>query len=205
MPTTATATSSINWTSKGDGDVLVLLHGLGGDIGFWETELVRLSSRFQTIAIDLRGSGETPATVGGHTIADLADDVAAVLDDAGVDTAHVLGFSMGGLVAQEFALRHPARLRRLVLASTFAVMNPQARMFLDAVSDVLAATDSQKKLFDLVCPWLFAIDFIADPAHRDFSTTPTTKWTKVPRLGAAVSDRKYRTFDQHRSATGVLG
>lgn len=143
MPTTATATSSINWTSEGDGDVLVLLHGLGGDIGFCETELVRLSSRFQTIAIDLRGSGGTPATVGGHTIADLADDVAAVLDDAGVDTAHVLGFSMGGLVAQEFALRHPARLRRLVLASTFAVMNPQAR-----------------------------IDFIADPAHRDFFHYP---------------------------------
>ena len=165
MPTTTTPAGPIHWTQKGEGAPLVLLHGLGGDIGFWNAEVEELSNDYRTIAIDLRGSGATPATPGGHSMNDLADDIAAMLDDLALDRAHVVGFSMGGCAAQAFALRYPDRVDRLVLASTFAVMNAQARLFLDAVAGSYARTASAKEMFELICPWLFSIPFLANPEN----------------------------------------
>jgi 3-oxoadipate enol-lactonase len=168
MPTTLTPAGLVNWIEKGHGETVVLLHGLGGDVEFWDAEMTALSDQFRTIAIDLRGSGGTPASEGDLTMDGLADDVAAVLDDLGEERAHIVGFSMGGCVAQAFAIRHPARLNRLVLASTFAVMNAQARLFLDAVAASYARTASAKEMFELICPWLFSIPFLEDPGNAAY-------------------------------------
>jgi pimeloyl-ACP methyl ester carboxylesterase len=166
MPITSTAAGPVHWVRAGSGAPLVLLHGLGGDVTFWEAELEALSGDYLTVAIDLRGAGSTPPTPGGHSMDDLADDIAAVLDDLEVERAHVLGFSMGGCAAQAFAIRHPGRVDRLMLASTFATMNVQARMFLDAVASTYARSSSAKEMFDLICPWLFSTPFLADPANK---------------------------------------
>lgn len=155
----------IAWTTDGDGPAVVLLHGLGGDPRFWATEIADLSRDWGVVAVDLRGSGGTPTTHGGHAISDLADDVFAVLDEAGVGAAAVVGFSMGGLVAQPMAVRQPHRVTRIVLASTYAVMNMQVRMFLDAVRDVVIADHSLRAVYPLICPWLFSLDFLSTPAN----------------------------------------
>jgi 3-oxoadipate enol-lactonase len=162
----------VHWIRDGHGPPLVLLHGLGGDVEFWTAEISALHHAFDVIAIDLRGSGDTPATNGGHTIDDLADDLAAVLDGLSLGSAHIVGFSMGGNVAQAFATRYPERVDRLVLASTFAVMNAQARGFLDAVLDVYATGATSKQMFDLICPWLFSLSFLTDPANGDYFKYP---------------------------------
>jgi 3-oxoadipate enol-lactonase len=172
MSITSGPAGPIHWTDAGSGPVVVLLHGLGGDAGFWEPEVAAWSGRLRLLAIDLRGSGGTPSTGSGHTIADLADDVRAVLDDVGVDSAHVVGFSLGGLVAQEFALRHPGRLKRLVLVSTYARMHRQAELFLDAVLAVYEQDRSAKQMFDLIVPWLFSPRFVADPDHAAYFEFP---------------------------------
>lgn len=172
MSNTTGAAGPIHWSDSGSGPVVVLLHGLGGDAAFWEPEIAAWSDRVRLIAIDLRGSGGTPSTGDGLTIADLADDVRAVLDDAGVESAHVVGFSLGGLVAQEFALRHPARLKRLVLVSTYARMHRQARLFLDAVLAVYEQDRSAKHMFDLIAPWLFSPQFVADPDNAPYFAFP---------------------------------
>jgi pimeloyl-ACP methyl ester carboxylesterase len=160
----------VHWAEAGAGSPVVLLHGLGGDVGFWAAEAADWQARFRLILIDLRGAGSTPASPGGHAIADLADDladdVAAVLDAAGVRAAHVVGFSMGGLVAQSFAVRHPDRVDRLVLASTYAVMNPQARLFLDAVLRTYEHSRDAAQMYRLIFPWLFSVEFLADPVNR---------------------------------------
>lgn len=157
--------SPAHWVEAGSGPPVVLLHGLGGDIGFWAAERVAWTARFRLILIDLRGHGATPASPGGHSIDDLADDVVAVLDAAGIEAAHVVGFSMGGLVAQSLAVRHPGRVARLVLASTYAVMNPQARLFLDAVLDTYERSQDPAQMYRLIFPWLFSVAFLTDPAH----------------------------------------
>jgi pimeloyl-ACP methyl ester carboxylesterase len=153
-------------------DPTSLLHGLGGDVGFWEPEAAELADSFRVIVIDARGSGGSSSTPEGFGVDDLADDVIAVLDQAGSRVAHVVGFSMGGLTAQSLAARYPDRVDRLVLASTYAVMNPQSRMFLDAVQDVYRTGATSKQMFDLICPWLFSWSFLGEPANADWFDYP---------------------------------
>jgi len=97
--------------------VLLLIQGLGLDGAGWGPALGRLRHRFRLVLPDNRGSGRSAAP-GPFSVADMVGDAVAVLDDAGIGTAHVLGASLGGMIAQELAVRHPGRVGRLILACT---------------------------------------------------------------------------------------
>ena len=108
----------IAWERHGAGAPLLLIHGLGYARWGWEPVLPGLAERFDVILFDNRGIGESDAPSGPYTVPQLASDAVRVLDEAGVERAHVVGTSLGGMVAQELALSHPARVDRLVLACT---------------------------------------------------------------------------------------
>lgn len=175
MPNSYTTQKGIRWIEEGTGankQVVVLIHGLGGDALFWGAEQKALARRFRVLAVDLRGSGLSAVTTEKFSIQDLADDVASVLDEAKISTANIVGFSMGGLVAQALALAAPSRVKSLVLAAAFATTNPQAGLFLKAVASVYRDGVSTKQLFDLVLPWLFSPQFLADPRSLPYTTYP---------------------------------
>jgi pimeloyl-ACP methyl ester carboxylesterase len=108
----------IAWERHGSGEPLLLIHGLGYARWGWEPVLPGLAERFDVILFDNRGIGESDAPPGPYTAGEMADDAIQVLDGAGVERAHVVGTSLGGMVAQELALGHPDRVGRLVLACT---------------------------------------------------------------------------------------
>ena len=97
---------------------LVLIQGLGFDRMGWAPVIPALQRRFRLVLIDNRGSGRSTTADRDFSVADMARDVIAVLDTSGIARAHVLGVSLGGMVAQELAIRHPPRVDRLVLACT---------------------------------------------------------------------------------------
>lgn len=101
--------------TRGSGSPLVLLHGNGEDHHVFDRMVPLLASGRTLIGIDSRGHGRSERGDGPLTIASLADDVAAVLGALGLEHADVLGYSDGGNVALELAVRHPERLRRLVV------------------------------------------------------------------------------------------
>jgi len=101
----------------GEGEPLLLYSGIWGQVGLWERLLPHLSG-FRTIAFDPPGIGRSQMPAFPMSMWALAGFGAAVLDELGIDSAHVLGVSFGGAVAQQMALSHPGRVRRLVLAST---------------------------------------------------------------------------------------
>jgi pimeloyl-ACP methyl ester carboxylesterase len=104
---------------------------MGGSCRGWlPLQVPELSERHRTVIYDHRGVGESADPGGPFTIADLADDAAALLDALGIARAHVLGAFMGGMVAQELALRHPSRVDRLVLVGTYARPDAKRRMLL---------------------------------------------------------------------------
>ncbi|MCW3015562.1 MAG: alpha/beta fold hydrolase [Solirubrobacterales bacterium] len=104
----------------GAGEPLLLIQGMSGTHLSWgDAFLAELEGDFHTVAYDHRGIGLSPPTNAAFTIAELADDAAGMLDTVGWDSAHVLGISMGGMVAQELALRYGSRIRTLTLGCTF--------------------------------------------------------------------------------------
>jgi pimeloyl-ACP methyl ester carboxylesterase len=84
----------------------------------WEPQIPALAERYRVIAFDNRGAGRTTQPEAGYTIEDMADDAAGLLAHLGIDSAHIIGTSMGGMIAQHLALRHPQRVRTLTLMVT---------------------------------------------------------------------------------------
>jgi 3-oxoadipate enol-lactonase len=118
---TATAEASgvrIAWERRGEGAPLLLIHGLGYARWGWEPVVDALAGHHEVVLFDNRGIGESEAPPGPYSVAELARDAAAVLGAAGLERAHVLGTSLGGMVALQLALEHPACLDKLVLACT---------------------------------------------------------------------------------------
>jgi 3-oxoadipate enol-lactonase len=112
---------------------VVLVMGLGYPAAMWWRQVPALAERYRVIVVDNRGAGHTGDVTGGpYTIETMAGDVAAVIDAAGETSAHVVGISMGGLIAQELALSHPAKVRSLALLATHVGV-PHAIFNADAV------------------------------------------------------------------------
>jgi 3-oxoadipate enol-lactonase len=127
----------------GSGEPLLLIMGVGGHHGMWsEPFLARLAERFDVIAFDHRGIGDSARAEEPFTIGDLAADALAVMDHVDWETAHVLGISMGGTVAQELALTAPGRVRSLVLGCTWPGPLPAGGAWGSSVLDLASAATS---------------------------------------------------------------
>jgi pimeloyl-ACP methyl ester carboxylesterase len=121
-------TRQMAYESVGSGPALVLVHAFPFDSRMWRKTAAALAGQRRVITPDIRGFGLSDLGAGGFSIADLADDVAALLDALGLPVATVGGMSMGGYVALAFARRHRDRLQSLILADTKAAADtPEAR------------------------------------------------------------------------------
>lgn len=103
-----------------DAPTLVMIRGLSRSSRYWLDVRGMLEEKLRVVVLDNRGVGRSDAPPPGFSVADMGDDVAAVMDDAGIGRAHVFGISLGGMVALRFVLRHATRVDRLVLGATTA-------------------------------------------------------------------------------------
>jgi aminoacrylate hydrolase len=141
---------------------VLLSSGLGGLRSYWSPQQAALTGRYRVITYDQRGTGENPDVLPDpYSIGAMADDVAAILDDAGCASAHVVGHALGGLIGLDLALRHPTRLASLVLVNAWARLDPHTERCFDVRTAILrdcgiATYVRAQAIFLHPAPWLSA-------------------------------------------------
>src|SRR5579862_8120319 len=138
MPYIENQGAKIYWDEQGAGEPVLLIMGLAYPSDMWYRTRPILAKKYRTIVIDNRGVARSDMPPGPYPIALMAADALAVLDAAGIDSAHVFGISMGGMIAQELTLAHPERVRSLILGCT-AAGGPTAVRAEQEVTDVIMA------------------------------------------------------------------
>lgn len=149
-------------TGRADGEPLLLIQGLGADHRGWALQRFALSRRYRLYLVDNRGAGGSDKPRGPYDLEEMAEEALAVLDAEGVASAHVLGASMGGVLAQILAVRHPDRVRSLVLACTASRHLPWRRELLEEWA-ALAEARGMRALAQRAIRWL-----VGPRAHRRF-------------------------------------
>jgi 3-oxoadipate enol-lactonase len=127
MPRTRIGNIEIYYEVYGSGEPLVLIHGLSMDSSTWLNQVPVLSQKYQVIVFDNRGVGQTDAPSEAYSTDMMADDTVALLKFLNIENAHILGFSMGGMIAQTITLKYPELVRSLLLTSTAARFPARAK------------------------------------------------------------------------------
>ena len=186
----------------GEGEPLLLIMGLGANHLSWTLQIPVYAREFQVIVFDNRGTGQSsfPQDV-DLTIPSMADDAAALLDTLGLESAHVYGISMGGMIAQEMALRHPEKVRSLILGATtpggLNAVSPDPET-LRALIEQGAAID--RTMSPALLEVLFSPGYLADhsgelmatfQSMRDYPATSTEAYQAQLRAAA-----RHDTYDR---------
>ena len=114
----------IHYTIEGEGPVVAMSHSLGCNLSMWDEQARALKGRYRVLRYDTRGHGGTSAPPGPYTLEQLAEDLYGLLNGLGVTETHFVGISMGGMIGQIFALKHPQMLQSLVLCGTTSRFPP---------------------------------------------------------------------------------
>ena len=142
MPTANINGTEIYFEEHGSGTPLLCIMGFATDSIGWAMQTPAFAEKHRTIVFDNRGVGRSAKPAGPYAIPAMADETAALLDHLGIPSANVLGLSMGGMIAQELALRHPQKVDRLVLAATFPRPDDHQRQVQQNIMDSFGATMS---------------------------------------------------------------
>ena len=150
----------IHYELEGSGPCLTLVHGVGSCLGSWDGVIAALGPGYRFLRYDLRGHGRSARLPGPYHLDDFVDDLRRLLDRLEIARTHLAGFSLGGLIAQAFALAEPHRVEKLVLISTVAGRTADERERVRQRARTLAEQGATAHLAEAVERW-FTADYIA--------------------------------------------
>ncbi len=168
MPRMDVGGRGIYYEDAGGGEPLVLVVGLGGDTTFWAQQVPAfVDAGYRCISIDNRDAGQSDVSAIEHyTTKEMADDVAAVIAGLALPPAHILGWSMGGMIAQELTLNHPGVVRTLTLFATQAEDDRYLAVWAKTMM-LLRARSTPAEFIRTMAEWGFGAQFLAQPGAID--------------------------------------
>jgi len=197
MPVATTSGVKIYWDELGQGEPVLLVMGLGSSSAMWHRIRPALVTQYRTIAFDNRGIGQSDVPAGAYSIREMAADAVAVLDAANIVNAHVLGISMGGMIAQELALQYPNRVRSLILGCTSPGGENAVRAAPDVQSVIASLMSmSPKEGSEALVPILHAAETPRSRIDEDLALR--RKWHASPNgyLGQLQAIRSWEAFSR---------
>ena len=151
----------LNYIKKGEGFPLILIHGLSDDLRFWAPLIPQLSKNYEVIALDLRGHGSSSKPNTSYSIEQFSRDIYGLLVESNIKKAHFIGFSMGGAIAQEFAVNYQDMVSSLVLISSFSYASSDLNRRLLKLRESLVK-GGFAAFFDEIIPMVLTPEFIEE-------------------------------------------
>jgi 3-oxoadipate enol-lactonase len=213
MPKVRVNDIQICYEVHGEGFPLIMIMGLGGNIDWWDPRMIReLSKRFKTVMFDNRGAGRTDVSDRKYSIKLFADDTAGLMDALGISKAHVLGISMGGMIAQELVLNYPKKVEKLVLCSTTCGGTKSVPPSEDVMGILMAdgSTLSQKEVAKMTIPLILTEDFakknpdLVELMMHQMLKAPISNEAFMQQLNAIMEFDTHDRLPQIRAPTLVL-
>ena len=158
MPIAKTNNIQTFYETCGEGIPLVLIHGIGACNKLWQPQIEPFSKQFKVITYDVRGHGKSSGFQEKYTVKLFASDLKALLDSLGITKAHLCGLSMGGLIAQQFAIVYPAAVDKLILSGTFCYIplwNRIQLVFYRALNRIVLTFMSMERYAEIGAKGLF--------------------------------------------------
>ena len=189
--------TKIYWEQEGSGEPVLLIMGLGYSHDMWHRTRPVLLKHFNVILFDNRGVGKSDIPPGPYSIPHMAADAAAVLDAAGIGSAHVVGMSMGGMIAQELALTYPARVRKLVLGCT-ACGGPKAVRAEKAANDMVLARGSMspEEAIEAAVPFIYDASTPRERIDEDLAIRRRTVPSAAAYMAQLMSIFGWQSYDR---------
>lgn len=159
----ASADISIFYAERGQGQPVVLLNGLSGDHLYFAAQMRAFSRQYRCLGVDNRDVGQSSYPQQPYLLRDLAGDVAGLLRHLQAPPAHIVGLSMGGMIALELALAEPALVKSLVLAGTLARSDAWFRATLQAFELIRRQVADTPAFFEAILPWWVSYRFLDNP------------------------------------------
>jgi pimeloyl-ACP methyl ester carboxylesterase len=147
----------------GEGEPLLLIIGWGSDLTAWMFQTPEFSKKYQVIVFDNRGIGRTDAPDMAYSTEMMADDTVGLMNALSIEETHILGHSMGGLIAQYLAFKYPKRVRSLILADTAASPHSLFKHVANAWVRMTQEGINQETFVRNQLPWLYTDKFFEDP------------------------------------------
>jgi 3-oxoadipate enol-lactonase len=205
----------LRYEIRGNGEPVALIMGFSGSGRGWGEPFLKLmEARFKIFIIDNRGTGESDQPDTEFTLGDMAADIAAVLDHANTPRAHIFGISMGGMIAQEFALAHPERTRGLVLGCTNCGASHSVPADPAAIANLMPApgidpVEQARRAFSVACGKAFlnseAGQATLTQAIAEMGNYPVTPMHTFMRQGQAIGGfDSFARLGQIKSPTLII-
>jgi len=216
MPQRKVGDIKIYYETQGSGEPIVMISGCGADSSEWFSQVPDLSLRYHVITFDNRGTGRSDKPDIPYSMEMMADDVAGLLDSIGIEAAHILGYSMGGVIAQEFALSYPERTLTLILlcaspAGAPDVLLPESEvmtlMFDPDTITRMTPDEWSRKLLPCMCSQEFLDNHphLVDEVLARQSEHPTPLHGVMRQVEAMLTAHTYDRLPRIKVPTLVIG
>jgi pimeloyl-ACP methyl ester carboxylesterase len=203
MPTVRCGEVDVHYREAGSGEAIVWIPGTGLLAEMWDGQVAQFASTNRCVALDLRGSGRTEGGGAEFSVADLADDVAGLLDALGIASAHVVGLSLGSAVAQELALRRPDLVRSAVLVATWSSSSREHHIRRHFESRLYALENGPLDVFAQFAFWMSAPSVVDDEPELQLAVEEALAGQMSRRLDGTASH--FRADIGHETSDRLAG
>lgn len=176
----------ISYDLKGKGFPLILIHGFGSKKEIWKPQIIDFSKKYKTITFDLRGTGKTDRPNYPYTMEMFADDIKGLIDYLKIESTHLIGRSLGGMIAQNFVLKYPQNVKKLVLIASNAIFDDESVVDLvinNRIKDIELLKKDPVKAF-----WNKSLFVYHQKFRRELKQNPKKKFFNVFSLEDLIEE-----------------